>query len=330
MRVFAYSLREYDEKKYMDKFCEELGFEYAYTSEYPSLENAELARGYDAVSIITNPMSEALLDKYKELGISYIATRTIGFEHMNTPYMKKIGLRGTNAPYSPNSVANYTIMMMLMACRNINYIMDKARLQDYTLMGKCGKELSLCTVGVIGTGRIGETVLRHLSGFGCKLLAYDPYPKDRLKDIAEYVDLDTILKESDIVTLHVPGMESSRHMIDQAAIAKMKDGVILINAARGMLVDTAAMIEALENGKIGFAALDTIEDEGGIYYLNFEDRPLKSHDRAVLNAMPNVMLSPHMAFYTEQAVSDMVGNAMKGLDHFEKGEKNPFEVDYAG
>lgn len=328
MKIFAFGLREYDEKIYMEKFSKELGFEYDYTTAYPSLENTELARGYEGVTIITNPMYPELLDKFHEVGVKYIATRSIGFEHMNPPYLKKLGMRGSHVIYSPNSVANYTIMMMLMACRQMPYIMEKAKLQDYSLNGKCGKEFSLCTVGVIGTGRIGETLIRHLSGFGCRILAYDVYPKDSVRGYADYVDLDTLYAESDIVTLHCPAMDSNYHMIDKEAIAKMKDGVILVNAARGKLVDTAAMIEALESGKIGFAALDTIEDEDGIYYLNLETKILPSHDRAILNALPNVILSPHMAFYTEQAVSDMVGNAVKGLLAFEKDEPNPFEITY--
>lgn len=326
MKIFAYAVREYDELHYFKQLVEQYHFTFDYTSDYPTLENAELARGYDGISIITNRMYPELLDKFHALGVKYIATRSIGYDHIDLEYAHKLGMRVSHVTYSPDSVANYTIMMMLMACRKITYILDKARLQDFSLKGKMGKEFSLCTVGVIGTGKIGETVIRHLQGFGCKILAYDLYQKEDLKQYATYVDLDTLYRESDIISLHVPGMASNYHMIGRDTFGKMKDGVILVNAARGMLVDTEALIEALESGKVGFAALDTFEAEMGLYYLDFERERLVNRDRALLSAFPNVLLSPHMAFYTDQAVSDMVRIAVLGLLDFEKEEANPFEA----
>lgn len=326
MKIFAYALRPYDEQAYFEQICQANGVEYGFTSEYPSLDNVELARGYDAITIITNLMYPEILDRFHEVGVKYIATRSIGYDHIDVAYANSIGIRATHVSYSPNSVANYTIMLMLMACRKIDYIMEKAKVNDFGLQGKMGRELSLSTIGVIGTGKIGEAVVRHLSGFGCRILAYDLYEKDSIKEIATYVSLDTLYRESDIITLHVPGLEENYHMINAETFAKMKDNVILINAARGMLVDTDALIDALNSGKVDFAALDTFEDEQGLYYLNFEQKPLDNKTLALLKGMPNVLLSPHMAFYTDQAVSDMVGNAIKGLLYFEKEEENPFEV----
>ena len=326
MKIFAYALREFDEKKYFLELAEELGFDCGYTEDYPTLENAELAAGCECITIITNPMYPELLDRFYALGVRYIATRSIGVDHIDVAYAKKLGMGISHVTYSANSVANYTIMLMLMACRNVPYILEKSRLQDFSLKGKMGRELSRCTVGVVGTGKIGETVIRHLSSFGCRLLAYDIYQKESLHGLAEYVPLEQLYAESDVITLHVPGTAENLHMIDAAAIGKMKDGVILVNAARGLLIDTGAMIAALESGKIGFAALDTIEQEAGLYYLNREGDILSNHDRAVLGAFPNVILSPHMAFYTEEAVADMVRNAVIGLIHFAKGEENPLAV----
>ena len=235
-------------------------------------------------------------------------------------------MRVANVSYSPNSVANYTIMLMLMACRKLPYIMKKDEVQDFSLSGKMGKELSLCTVGVIGTGKIGETVIAHLSGFGCRILAYDLYEKESVKQYAEYVDLDALYRESDIITIHVPGMEENRHMISDDAFAKMKDGVILINAARGMVMDSEALMRALDSGKVGYAALDTIEDERGLYYLNHEGVVLGNRERSLLKGYSNVLLLSHMAFYTDQAISDMVGNSIRALAAFARGEDSPFEV----
>lgn len=326
MKLFAFSLREYDEKKYLENICKELNVEFEYTSDYPNLDNLHLAKGYDAVSIITNPMNSQMLDVLKEYGVKAISTRSIGYDHIDYDYAKKIGIKICNVSYSPNSVANYTIMMILMACRKIDYIMKKSALQDFSLMGNCGRELSLSTVGVIGTGRIGEALIKHLSGFGCKILAYDLYEKDSVKQYATYVSLDELYANSDIISLHVPGLPENNHMICADSIAKMKNGVIIVNAARGMLIDTEALIDGLNTGKIGFAALDTFEKEKGLYYLSFQDKPLSNKDFHLLNGMPNVMLSPHMAFYTEEAVSDMVGNSVKGLLAAVNGENSPFII----
>lgn len=326
MKIFAYALREYDEQAYFENMCKAEGIEYGFTADYPTMENASLASGCEGVVIITNPMYPAILDKFHSLGVKYIATRSIGYDHIDVDYAHKLGMGISNVTYSPDSVANYTIMMMLMACRRINYIMDKAKLQDFSLKGKIGKEISLCTVGVIGTGKIGQAVIRHLSGFGCRLLAYDLCCSEEVKKYAEYVSLEEIYGKSDIITLHVPGLPENHHMIGRDEFEKMKDGVIIINAARGMLIDTDAMIDAINNGKIGYAALDTIENESGLYYLDRECDIIDNRDRAILSAFQNVMISPHMAFYTEQAVRDMVENAIRGIMNFASGLNNPFEV----
>lgn len=324
MKIFAYSVRE-DEIKYFEQFREN-GVDLEYTSEYPSVDNLQLARGCGAVSIITNVITPEMYEKWHEMGVNYIATRSVGYDHLNTALMQKLGMRGVHASYSPNAVANYTIMLMLMACRKVNFILEKARLQDFSLPGKIGKELSLCTVGIVGTGKIGETVVKHLSGFGCRILVNDVYEKESVRQYAEYVDLDTLYRECDIISLHVPGMESNRHMINGETIAKMKDDVIIVNAARGMLVDSYALIDGLESGKVGFAALDTFEEEFGLYYRNLERERMANRVRGILQTFPNVILSPHMAFYTEQSTSDMVGTTVRGLLAFETGAENPAEI----
>lgn len=320
MKIFFYALRQYDELKYVEKFAEQYDFEYAYTSDYPSLENVKLAKGFDAVSIITNPMYPEILDAFHAAGVKYISTRSIGYEHIDVKYAHSIGMRVSHVVYSPNSVANFTIMLMLMACRNMPWIMKKADCQDYSLKGKVGKELSTSTVGIIGTGNIGKTVIKHLSGFGCRMLAYSLYEDEEVKKYAEYVSLDKLLEESDIISVHVPGNAENTHLLDATAFDKMKDGVIIVNTARGLIIDTKALLDSLKSGKIGFAALDTFEGEAGLYYLNKETERLDNDNMALLKSFPNVILSPHMAFYTEQAVSDMVENSIKGLLGFESGD----------
>lgn len=326
MKIFFYALRDYDEKHYLEECAEKYGFEYGCTSEYPDMDNLDLVKGYEGVSIITNPLDAKMLDRMKELGVKYITTRSIGYEHIDVSYAYSIGLRIAHVTYAPESVADYTIMMMLIACRQMPYIMAKAAVQDFSLKGKIGREISSSTIGILGTGNIGATVVKHLSGFGCRILMNDVYEKDELRVYGNYVDKETIYRQSDIISLHVPAYDENYHMVDAKAIDSMKDGVIIVNCARGSLIDTKALVSGLVSGKIGFAALDTIENEAGLYYLNRSGDILDNEDRAVLLSMPNVFLTPHMAFYTERTVSDMINNACIGLLNFEKNIENPFEV----
>ncbi|MCH4083304.1 MAG: D-isomer specific 2-hydroxyacid dehydrogenase family protein [Olsenella sp.] len=326
MRLFAYALREYDELGYMKEAASQLGFEFDWTSEYPTLDNASLAAGHDALCIITNPMPADLLDAFHAVGVKNLATRTIGYEHIDVAHARELGMRVANAPYPPEGVANYAIMLLLMAQRKVKLLARHSIAQDFGLHGKLGKDVSTSTVGVIGTGRIGSTVVRHLSGFGCRILAYDPYPNKEVEKYATYVDLDTLLAQADAITLHAPGLAENYHMLDSAAFAKMKDGVVLVNAARGMLVDTEALVAAVESGKVGAAALDTIENEADLYYRDLSRDVLPNRDRSVLMAFPNVIVSPHMAFYTAEDVRAMIFNSASALLAFSRGEDTPFEV----
>ena len=321
-------MREFDELPFFKKYCEMYGVDFAYTTETPCLENLELCRGYDAADIITTVIDRPMLDKFHELGIRCLTTRTIGYDHIDLDYARKLGIGVVHVSYSPSSVAEYAIMMMLMGCRKIKHIMERAEIQDYTLKGKMGRELSDCTVGVVGTGRIGRTVIRKLSGFGCRMLACDPYESEEVKAYASYTDLTSLLRESDIITLHAPATEDNYHMIDAKAIAAMKQGVILINCARGSLIDTGALIDGIESGKIGFAGLDVIEHESGLYYFNRMGEPLHNPQLAMLRSYSNVLVSPHTAFYTDEAVANMAELSIVGALKFMNGEKNTLPGPY--
>lgn len=326
MKLFVYSMRTFDELPCFEKFCRKYGVEYDYTTETPCMENLELARGYDVVDIITTVFDRPMIKKLYDMGIRCITTRTIGFDHIDTEYAKSLGMGVIHVSYSPNSVADYTIMMMLMGCRKMKHIMERANIQDYTLKGKLGRELPDCTVGIVGTGRIGKTVIKHLSGFGCRMLAYDIYESEEVKEYAEYVSLDRLYRECDIITLHAPATEDNYHMIDAKAISSMKQDVILINCARGSLIDTDALIDGIENGKIGFAGLDVVEHESGLYYFNRMGEPLHNPKLAVLRSYSNVLVSPHTAFYTDEAVANMAENSITGAMKYMNGEHTPFEV----
>ena len=326
MRMFVFSMRTFDELPCFEKYCPQYGIEYDYTTETPCMDNLDLAKGYDVVNVITTVFDQPMLKKLHDMGVKCIATRTIGYDHIDVDYAKSLGMGVIHISYSPNSVADYAIMMMLMGLRRMPHIMERANIQDYTLKGKIGRELPDCTVGVIGTGRIGRTVIRHLSGFGCKMLAYDLYENEEVKQYAEYTDLDTLLKNSDVITLHAPATDDNYHMIDAAAIEKMKQNVVIINCARGALMDTDALIDGIESGKVGFAGLDVVEHESGLYYFNRMGEPLHNPKLAILRSYSNVLVSPHTAFYTEEAVANMAENSIIGAMKYMNGEDTPYLV----
>lgn len=326
MKVYVYSMRDFDELPDFKRFCEKYEVEWAYTNETPCMENLEYAKGFDVVNIITTVIDKEMIDRWKALGVKCIATRTIGYDHIDYAYAKSVGMGVIHITYSPSSVADYTIMLMLMGCRKIKHIMQTAAVQDFTLKGKIGKELPNCTVGIIGTGKIGKTVIAHLKGFGCKILAYDICESDEVRENAKYVPLDKIFTDCDIISLHAPATNDNYHMIDKAAIEKMKQGVILINCARGALIDTQALIDGVESGKVGFAGLDVIEQESGLYYFNRVGEPLNNPQLAILKSYSNVLVTPHTAFYTDEAVANMVENSLLCAKEFIEGRKTAFEV----
>ncbi|MCD7835861.1 MAG: D-isomer specific 2-hydroxyacid dehydrogenase family protein [Lachnospiraceae bacterium] len=324
--MFVYCMREFDEKPFFDRYCAELGCEYDYCTEYPDENNLALAKGFDAISITPCDFSAPVIDSFHEMGVRYIATRSIGFDHIDIKHAHELGIGISHVSYAPETVADYAIMLMLMCCRKICHILERASLQDYSLKGKMGKELSQCTIGVIGAGQIGSTLIRHLSGFGCQFLVYDLYPKKELEKYVKYVSLDELYAGSDIITLHTPATEENYHLLDEAAFSAMKQDVIIINTARGTLIDTNALIAALEAGKVGAAALDVLEREDGLYYADRMGDVINNRDMAVLRSFPNVILSPHTAFYTENVVRDMAYKSIKAVMDMHNGADNPLVI----
>lgn len=326
MKIFAYSLRPYDELGYLESLANELGFDFDWTPEYPTLENTHLAAGAQGVTIITNPMPAEVLSAYHELGVKAIGTRSIGYDHIDVAHAHKIGMRVSHAIYPPEGVANYAIMLILMTLRKAKLITRLAGARDFGLEGKIGRDISGCTVGIVGTGAIGATVARHLTGFGCRIIASDPYPKAELEGIVEYKELPELLAEADVVTLHAPGLPQNFHLIGKDELALMKQGAVIVNTARGTLIDTEALLCALEEGHLGGAALDTIESEANLYYRNLSREILPNRDLAALEALPNVIVTPHMAFYTAEAVENMMRTNAEALLALANGQNSPYEV----
>ncbi len=326
MKIFVYNYREFDEADYFQKFSEEYGVELGICTDAPTLENAHLAEGYEYVSIITSRINSELMERFHRLGVKMVSTRTIGYDHVDIETAKRLGIHVSNVTYSPECVADYTVMLILMSIRKMKRIMQRAEVNDFSLPGIQGRELPNFTVGVLGTGRIGRAVIRDLSGFGCRILAYDKYENEAVKEYAQYADLDTIYRECGLITLHMPLLDDNFHLIDKEAIGKMKDGVVIVNTARGGLIDTKALIEGIERGKVGAAGLDVIEDEFGMYYYDRKSDVLSKRDLYILRGFPNVVVTPHMAFYTDQAVSDMVRHSIESCILHAQGKEDPWTV----
>ncbi|MCI6714176.1 MAG: D-isomer specific 2-hydroxyacid dehydrogenase family protein [Lachnospiraceae bacterium] len=326
MQVTVYNCRPFDEKELFLEYAKELGIDLVLCNDAPDLNNVSLCKGSRCVDVITSKIDAPLIKAFHEQGVEYITTRTIGYDHIDLEAAGKYGIKVGNAPYGPNGVADYTVMLILMSIRKMGAILGRTNLQDYTLQGLNGRELRDLTVGVIGTGRIGSTVIRNLSGFGCRILAYDLYEKDEVKQLAAYVPLEEIWKESDVITLHTPLTEENHHLINADTIAQMKDGVVIVNTARGALIDSDAFIDAIENGKIGAAGLDVVENEFGLYYYDHKADILKNRELAMLRSFPNVTVSHHMAFYTKNYVETVVKDSLMSCKLYMEGAKNPWEV----
>lgn len=326
MQVTVYNCRPFDEKELFLEYAKELDIELVLCNDPPTLENVSLCQGSKCVDVITSKIDEPLIKALKEQGIEYITTRTIGYDHVDMKAARKYGIKVGNAPYGPHGVADYTVMLILMSMRKMNAILGRTNLQDYTLMGLKGRELHDLTVGVIGTGRIGASVVQSLSGFGCRIYAYDLYEKEEVKQFADYVPLEQIWKEADVITLHMPLTEENYHIINADTIAQMKDDVIVVNTARGALIDSDALIDAVENGKIGAAGLDVVENEFGLYYYDRKSDILKNRELALLRSFPNVTVSHHMAFYTKNHVETVVKDSLMSCKLYMEGKENPWEV----
>lgn len=325
-KMMVYNLREFDEREFFDKYTLEYGLEIISSPETPSIANAHLADGCRYINIITTPVDRQLLDKFYSQGTRYLVTRTIGYDHIDIDSAENIGIKVANTPYAPDGVAEYTIMMMLMCIRKMKSINRRFIIQDYTLKGLIGRDLSDMTVGVVGTGRIGTRLIEMLSGFGCKIIASSPHPNSKAAEYAEYAELEQLYRESDIITFHAPANSDTKYMVNADTIAKMKDGVILINTARGSLIDSAAMIDGLDCGKIGAAGLDVIENESDLFYYDKREDIINNKNMYLLNSYPNVIITHHMAFYTRQAVETMVRDSMKGAFCDISGNDNPWIV----
>lgn len=268
----------------------------------------------DTVSVLgRSKINDELMQKLAEYGIRFVSTRTVGFDHIDVKAARKYGIKVAHVTYPPNSVAEYTIMLILMTMRRMKSIMRRTEVQDFSLVGSQGKELGNSTVGIIGTGRIGSAVARLLKPFGTRIIATDPFPNESLGDIVEYVDLETLMSGSDLITLHAPAAPENHHMLNAELIGKMRPGSAIVNCGRGDLIDPKALISAVESGHIAEVALDVLENDLEYFHRDARFETIRNSDLMLLRSFPNVLVTPHIAFYTKEVVSAMVEQSIDSL-----------------
>ena len=286
-------------------------------------ETVGLAAGFEVVCVFVNDrVDAAVIATLASLGIRLVALRCAGYNNVDLVAAKKHRITVVRVPgYSPYAVAEHTIGLMLALNRKLHRAYNRVREGNFALDGLLGFDMHGKTAGVIGTGKIGTVVAEILSGLACSILAFDPVPNERCRSLrVRYVQLDELLAQSDIITLHCPLTPGNKHMINKAAITRMKTGVMLINTSRGALLDTVAVIEALKSGKIGYLGLDVYEEEEEIF---FEDRSgliLGDDVFARLLTFPNVIVTGHQAFFTREALENIAANTIENITRFEQGQ----------
>jgi len=321
MKIAFFDTKPYD-RTFFDKISEEKNYKIKYFETKLNEDTAGLAKGFDAVCVFVNDtVNKAVIDILVENSVKVIALRCAGFNNVDTKYAYgKIHILHVPA-YSPYAVAEHTMALLLTSIRRIHKAYIRSRDFNFSLSGLAGIDLHGKTVGIIGTGRIGRVFVDICKGFGMKVLAYDKYPVKQIEcETVKYVSLDELFKNSDIISLHCPLTSDTYHIIDEAALAVCKKGVIILNTSRGALVDAEALLSGIKERKVGAACLDVYEEESELFFEDNSGHILDDDTLARLISMPNVIVTSHQAFLTDEALKNIAETTMDNISvFFEKG-----------
>lgn len=327
MKVAFYDAKPYD-RLWFDSMFAEQGHEGVYHDSRLSSQTLPLAAGCGAVCVFVNDTVDgAVLTGLKEIGIGCILLRCAGYNNvdMKEAYRQKIRIFRVPS-YSPAAVAEHAAALLLSVNRKTHKAYARTREFNFSITGLTGMDLYGKTAGVVGTGKIGQMMIRILQGFGMNILAFDLYPNQSLG--VEYASLEELMKRSDVITLHCLLTKETRHIINEETIAQMKDGVILVNTSRGALVDTAALLGGLRQGKFGGVGLDVYEEEDEYFFEDWSDKILGDEELALLTTFPNVLLTAHQAFLTKEALKEIAAATLSNLKSFEEDCYTPNEICY--
>ena len=321
MRTLIYSSQTYDRESFLGAQVPpdiELHFQPARLT----LDTVALADQYEVVCpFINDDLSAPILEQLAAGGTRLIALRSAGFNHVDLAAAQRLGMGVVRVPaYSPHAVAEHAVALILSLNRHLHRAYNRTRDGDFSLHGLTGFDLVGKTVGVVGTGQIGATFARIMAGFGCQLLAYDPYPNPEVQALgARYLPLDELLAEAHIISLHCPLNEHTRHLINPDSLSRMQRGAMLINTGRGALVNTPALIDALKSGQLGYLGLDVYEEEAQLFFEDRSDLPLQDDVLARLLTFPNVVITAHQAFLTKEALGAIAQTTLDNISAWAAG-----------
>jgi D-lactate dehydrogenase len=329
MKVAVFSSKPYD-RQFLEAANASYGHELYFFEPRLTEDTASLAAGYPCVCAFVNDQLNAnVLERLKREGTSLVALRSAGFNHVDLAAAEDLGIKVVRVPaYSPYAVAEHTVGLILALTRKIHRAYNRVREGNFALDGLLGFDLHGRTIGIIGTGQIGAVVAQIMRGLGCHVLAYDPYPNSKLEEsgLLRYVSLQELLSESDIVSLHCPLTPDTYHLINSQTLRQMKHGAMLINTSRGALLDTASIILALKSGRIRYLGLDVYEEEEDLFFEDLSDRVLQDDVFARLLTFPNVIITGHQAFFTQNALQAIAETTLGNIEAFENGQPLENEV----
>lgn len=329
MRVAVFSAKAYD-RRFLDAANAAFGHELDYFEARLDASTAALAAGRPAVCVFVNDRLDAgVLEALAQVGVKAVALRCAGYNNVDLAAAERLGITVVRVPaYSPEAVAEFTLGLILALDRNIPRAWNRVRENNFALDGLIGRNLSGRVAGVVGTGRIGALVARMLRlGFGCEVLASDVYQDEALIAAGvRYVPVETLLREADIVSLHCPLTPETRHLIDANAIAQARDGVMVVNTSRGALIDTSALIEGLKSRKVGGVALDVYEQEADLFFEDLSNEIIQDDVFQRLLTFPNVLVTGHQAFLTEEALGAIAETTLGSLSEIEAGRTPQHQV----
>lgn len=317
MKLAFFDTKPYDVPGF-DRYAIPAGIEIKYFESNLTVDTVSLAAGYDAVCVFVNDVVNAdVIEKLYELGVKAIVLRCAGFNNVDIKACQG-KLRVFRVPaYSPHAVAEHAMALLLTVNRHTHKAHNRTREFNFSLQGLTGFDLYGKTVGIIGTGKIGRVFADICRGFGMRILAYDKYPNPETG--LDYVDLNELFSQSDIISLHCPLTEDTNHLINAESIGKMKDGIVIVNTSRGGLVDTEDLIQGIKSGKVGAACLDVYEEEGDLFYEDFSGDIVQDDKLVRLIAMPNVIVTSHQAFLTKEALDNIASTTVNNLVRFFAG-----------
>lgn len=328
MRVAIFSTKGYD-RVFMDAANEQAGHDLNYFETRLTSETCSLVQGFDVVCVFVNDsVDRTVLQAMADAGVKLLALRSAGFNHVDLKAAAELGITVARVPaYSPHAVAEHTLALILALNRQIHRAYNRVRERNFALDGLLGFDVHGKTVGVVGTGQIGAIFTKLMSGFGCELLGYDPHPnKECLAMGMQYVSLDELFARSHIISLHCPLTPKTRHLINKEAVSKMRPGVMLINTSRGAIVDTRAVIVGLKSGKIGSLGLDVYEEEADLFFEDLSDEVIQDDVFARLLTFPNVLITGHQGFFTEEALRNIAETTLENITAFASGQGEMHEV----